>query len=211
VSDQKTCPACETVSPSRGVYKYTYQSCTGRAGCVRADHIPDAGKMVEPHPNRENPAPEIAPAGADVPDGTTDIVKRLRALVRLDKPEYGGPYGGTAARECMRAMTDAAAEIARLRADLSTERHERTRDAVRMMQHQARADRAIAARAALATRVAEKVREEAAKKAARACLVPPDGGSPTEGEVAVADGAAADIRAIELGPIVATALKDSAP
>jgi chromosome segregation ATPase len=63
-------------------------------------------------------------------------------------------------------------------------------------------------RDALAQRVAEAVREACAKRAARACLVPPDGGSPTEGEVAVADGAAADIRAIDLRPIVAAAIKE---
>lgn len=37
--------------------------------------------------------------------------------------------------------------------------------------------------------------EEAARIAANACLVPPDGGEPTEGEAAVANAAAAAIRA----------------
>jgi hypothetical protein len=107
VSDQKTCPACRVRSveyPTTGGIVED-RSCTGRAGCVR-------------HPNRENPAPESAPARADVPVGKADIVERLRDLVRLDKSEYGGPYGGAAARECMRAMTDAADAIARLRAEV---------------------------------------------------------------------------------------------
>ena len=44
-----------------------------------------------------------------------NIVDRLRFLVSLDNPEHGGPYGGTAARECMEAMTEAADEIVLLR------------------------------------------------------------------------------------------------
>lgn len=48
----------------------------------------------------------------------TDITERLRALVALDLPDRGGPYGGIAARECMDAMREAAAEIERLRACL---------------------------------------------------------------------------------------------
>jgi hypothetical protein len=44
-----------------------------------------------------------------------DIVRRLRFLVSLDEPRHGGPYGGTAAAQCMEAMRDAADEIERLR------------------------------------------------------------------------------------------------
>ena len=45
----------------------------------------------------------------------TDIVKTLRFLVSLDQPEKGGPYGGTAAIECVRAMAEAADKIEGLR------------------------------------------------------------------------------------------------
>jgi hypothetical protein len=45
----------------------------------------------------------------------TDIVKTLRFLVSLDQPEKGGPYRGTAAEECVRAMGKAAGEIEELR------------------------------------------------------------------------------------------------
>lgn len=37
-----------------------------------------------------------------------ELTKRLRYLVSLDKPEKGGPYGGLAAQECMKAMTEVA-------------------------------------------------------------------------------------------------------
>lgn len=43
-----------------------------------------------------------------------------------------------------------------------------------------------------------KALEEAAKVAAWACMVPPDGGSPTDAERAVADAAAAAIRDLKL-------------
>jgi hypothetical protein len=45
-----------------------------------------------------------------------DIVTRLRHLASLHQPEKGGPYAGYAAEQCMAAMTEAADEIARLRA-----------------------------------------------------------------------------------------------
>jgi hypothetical protein len=47
---------------------------------------------------------------------STDLTKRLRFLVSLNDPAHGGPYGGTAATQCMEAMTAAANEIDRLRA-----------------------------------------------------------------------------------------------
>jgi hypothetical protein len=37
-----------------------------------------------------------------------DLVRRLRFLVSLNDPDHGGPYGGSAADQCMRAMSDAA-------------------------------------------------------------------------------------------------------
>jgi hypothetical protein len=56
------CPACDVFERVEGTHRiYT---CTGRPGCVR-------------HPDRENPAPESDPAGADVPFGITDIVDLL--------------------------------------------------------------------------------------------------------------------------------------
>jgi len=48
----------------------------------------------------------------------TEITSRLRYLVSLDKPENGGPYGGIAAQECMKAMGEAADTIDRLAAAL---------------------------------------------------------------------------------------------
>jgi hypothetical protein len=53
----------------------------------------------------------------------------------------------------------------------------------------------VAGTGALVAHARREAMEEAARIARDACLSPPDGGSPTEGEVAVADNAAAMIRA----------------
>lgn len=37
-----------------------------------------------------------------------ELIRRLRFLVSLNNPDRGGPYGGTAAAQCMEAMTQAA-------------------------------------------------------------------------------------------------------
>lgn len=47
----------------------------------------------------------------------SELERRLLGLVSLNDPSRGGPYGGTAAAACMEAMKEAAAEIARLRAE----------------------------------------------------------------------------------------------
>jgi hypothetical protein len=95
------CPACETVSPSRGVYKYTYQSCTGRPGCVRAKEI----------------------SGADVKTASTDGGADTAALVAILSsfddgvlPRIMRPY----AQEAADALVAKDAEIARLRAEVET-------------------------------------------------------------------------------------------
>jgi chromosome segregation ATPase len=96
VSDQKTCPACRVRSieyPTAGGIVED-RSCTGRAGCVH-------------HPNRENPAPETAPTGADVPDGKEDLEIALRLLA--------GAQVRADSRERLRAAAD---EIARLRVEV---------------------------------------------------------------------------------------------
>jgi len=244
VSDQKTCPACRVRSveyPTAGGIVED-RSCTGRAGCVRADHIPDAGKMVEPHPERETPAPESGPAGPGVPVGIADIVERLRRFAERDSARRDVPINpkqhicGLAADEivCLRAeverltrkvdhwigyarttethaarledrRADLAARVAELEAEV--ERLTRERDMAREAGGEARISESKAEharvsvslrvtkmeadRAALAQRVAEAVR-------CGALLV-----------VDVYD--RARIRAMDLGPIVATALKESAP
>jgi glutamate-1-semialdehyde aminotransferase len=55
-----------------------------------------------------------------------EIVERLNHLVSLDHVARGGPYAGVAARECVQAMRDAAAEIERLKAEV-----ERLREALK--------------------------------------------------------------------------------
>jgi len=154
VSDQKTCPACRVrfidYPTAGGIVED--RSCTGRAGCVR-DVGPRGmvGRIVSEHerlttPDRENPAPESAPAGADVPVGKAgaDIVERQIVRALLD----------TSVSVKQNALGVAMAEIIRLRT----------------------------ANARLQAEVE------------RAPSYTSDG-----------------IRAIDLGPIVATALKESAP
>lgn len=46
----------------------------------------------------------------------SEITDKLRHLVSLDKPESGGPYGGYAAAQCVKAMAEAADYIDRLEA-----------------------------------------------------------------------------------------------
>jgi hypothetical protein len=52
---------------------------------------------------------------------TPDLVRRLRFLVSLNDPDRGGPYGGTAAEQCMRAMCDAADALEQLSAPVSVD------------------------------------------------------------------------------------------
>jgi len=121
VSDQKTCPACilkagiHRVGQWPGTLTTVDKTCTGRPGCVR-DVGPRGmvGRIVAEHerlttPERENPAPESAPAGADVPDGKDDLVMALRLLA--------GAQVRADSRERLRAAAD---EIARLRAEVET-------------------------------------------------------------------------------------------
>lgn len=56
----------------------------------------------------------------------SDLVERLRHLVRLNEPQHGGPYAGHAAAACIKAMTESADELARLRSEV--ERLTRERD-----------------------------------------------------------------------------------
>ncbi len=204
MSGDPHCPACgfEWVKSAPNPVAHV---CTGRPGCVRAD------------PDRETPAPESDPAGADVPDGKADIVERLQAGTVISGARWPGDTSPPV-DECMTddLMAEAAdalvakdAEIARLRAE--NERLTGERDDARRLLEEAktligtlqwslewekegrRKDRAQAEadRAALAQRVAEAVR-------CRALLI-----------VDLRD--RARIRAIDLGPIVAAALKESAP
>lgn len=46
----------------------------------------------------------------------SEITDKLRHLVSLDKPKSGGPYGGYAAAQCVKAMAEAADYIDRLEA-----------------------------------------------------------------------------------------------
>jgi hypothetical protein len=86
MSGDPKCPACviRVIDPG-GPGEWRDPSCTGRPGCVRADHIADAGKMGEPHPDRETPAPNSAPAEAGVPDGKADHPRIARALALIDR------------------------------------------------------------------------------------------------------------------------------
>lgn len=54
---------------------------------------------------------------------SSELVRRLRFLVSLNDPERGGPYGGSAAEQCMIAMADAADLIEALSADASGSAH----------------------------------------------------------------------------------------
>lgn len=48
------------------------------------------------------------------PADVGELVERLRHLISLDEPKNGGPYGGLAARECLRAMSEAATALERV-------------------------------------------------------------------------------------------------
>jgi hypothetical protein len=79
------------------------------------------------HPERETPAPESGPAGADVPDGKADIVERLRqGTVMADVRWPGDNSPPVDEYETDALMAEAADEIARLRAEV--ERLTRERD-----------------------------------------------------------------------------------
>lgn len=51
---------------------------------------------------------------ATTPADVGELVERLKHLIALDEPKNGGPYGGLAARECLRAMTEAATALERV-------------------------------------------------------------------------------------------------
>lgn len=148
MSDQKTCPACRVRSieyPTAGGIVED-RSCTGRAGCVQ-------------HPGRENPTPDSAPAGADVPVGKADIVERLRDGAILHPRRWSGDchsdLGGSVDEAATDAlMSEAAAEIARLRAEVERLKAE-------AFDAWGRKEAALADRAAIAQRVAEGERDEA--------------------------------------------------
>lgn len=58
-------------------------------------------------------------------DGEADeLLARIQYLVALDEPENGGPYGGLAAAECMKAMREAAVLIEALRSSVAAARQE---------------------------------------------------------------------------------------
>ena len=187
MSDQKTCPACilkagiHRVGQWPGTLTTVDKTCTGRPGCVR-DVGPRGmvGRIVAEHerlttPDRENPAPDSAPAGAGVPDGKADIVDRLRqGTVMADVRWPGDNSPPVDEYETDALMAEAAAEIARLRAEnerLTGERDEAKAHHVQwvtevdadLTEIEANMDRQDAERAAhiaaLATRVAEAVRE----------------------------------------------------
>jgi hypothetical protein len=141
------CPACETVSPSRGVYKYTCQYCTGRAGCVRTAPVPPV------------PATSGADSGATpiMPDGWEQNAQPTDPL--LLALSMGMKVGPAVAQQ-------AAAEIARLRAEVERLTGERDHwisrahhDAITVELLDDYAGHLEADRAALAQRVAEAVRE----------------------------------------------------
>jgi hypothetical protein len=175
------------------------------------------GRLIVEHdrlttPNRETPTPESGPAGADVPSGTTGIVDRLRDGL------IGDAWGETDIDASWGLMTEAADEIARLRGEVerltrqvdhwigyarATETHAarledrradlaaRAADLALKAQAVAKADRA-----ALATRVAEAVRE-----ACKQAVIGTYGDARNHHRM----------DAIDLGPVVAAALKESAP
>ncbi len=188
------CPACgfEWVKSAPNPVVHV---CTGRAGCVQ-------------HPGRENPAPDSAPAGADVPVGKADIVERLREAYDRVKLWPEKSLAGMQDLLLLRNLTpEAAAEIARLRAEV--ERLREDRDRLLMADAATRAYLA-ADRAALAQRVAEAVRERVRMCAARATIY----SIPIHPRTAIRDVRAEivnQIDALDLGPIVAAALKESAP
>jgi hypothetical protein len=95
------CPAC--IQPL-GKPPECY---VGRPGCVRAD------------PHRETPAFEKPSAGADVPDGIADIVEELRqGTVMADVRWPGDNSPPVDEYKTDALMAEAAAEIARLRAEV---------------------------------------------------------------------------------------------
>jgi hypothetical protein len=151
------CPACVIRVVNHGMpFEWRDPSCTGRAGCVR-------------HPGRENPAPEKPPAGADVPVGKAgaDIVERqiVRALLDTSVSVKQNALG-VAMAEIIRLRTANArlqAEVERLTGERDELLHENMAlvDAAMITDLANRPDRA-----ALATRVAEAVREACAAVAA---------------------------------------------
>jgi hypothetical protein len=183
VSNQAKCPACviRVIDRMRPGGRWRDPSCTGRPGCVR-------------HPNRENPAPDSAPAGAGVPDGKADIVDRLRqGTVMADVRWPGDNSPPVDEYETDALMAEAAAEIARLQAEV---------------------ERLQADRAALAHRVAEAVREACAAVAAthsrRSSLTNYNFTANTRDDQAAMAAAAFvhdEIVAIDLDTIVAAAIK----
>jgi hypothetical protein len=163
------------------------------------------------HPERETPALESAPAGANVPDGKADIVERLR-----DGP-MGDDWGDVDIDGTWSLMTDAAAEIARLRAEVERLTGERDHWISRALHADIiaellddYADHLEADRAAFAQRVAEAVREACATAAQRA--VPADcdfegvWGDYEHGVDDTHEAMNTRMAALDLGPIVAAAL-----
>jgi hypothetical protein len=163
------CPACETVNPSHGVYKYTYQSCTGRPGCVRTAPVPpvpatsgvDSGASpIMPDGWDQNAQPtdtlllalsmgmKVGPA---VAQQAADEIARLRAEVErlTGRVDHWIGYARTTETHAAR-LEDRRADLAARAADLTLK-----------AQAVAKADRA-----ALAKRVAEAVREACAAVAA---------------------------------------------
>lgn len=177
MSGDPHCPACgfEWVKSAPNPVAHV---CTGRPGCVR-------------HPERENPAPEKPPAGANVPVGKADIVERLRMC---DAPFYeSSPTVNESLRDDIEKAAD---EIARLRAETVqlVELAEYKRAEVAAVR--GTVERLQADRAALAQRVAEAVRE-----ACKQAVIGTYGDARNHHRM----------DAIDLGPIVAAALKESAP
>jgi len=186
------CPACEVfhIDPC-GPNADEKRVCTGRAGCVR-------------HPDRETPAPDSAPAGANVPVGKADggadpVLDALREVRSGNVAGYMGPEVVILSREQHDSVH---AVVMKLRAEverLTGERGELLRENMAMVDAAMIADVADRPdRAALATRVAEAVREACADVARARWR---DAAS-AQGPAHITIG----IRALDLGPIVAAAL-----
>jgi hypothetical protein len=213
MSGSHKCPACviRVVDPG-GPGEWRDPSCTGRPGCVRAEmeemiqraeaagwtfSYSIGGVDIVEHPDRENPAPESGPAGADVPDGKEVLTDEDRMAAEWAALAEGpGPLGTTPKmsdlrREYGKHLTRRPAkdaEIARLRAEverLTEELAAQTSDTTEALDALAVE---MADRADLGARVAEAVR-------CGALLV-----------VDLRD--RARIRAMDLGPIVAAAIKE---
>jgi hypothetical protein len=189
-------------------------------------------QAVVEHPNRENPAPESAPAGADVPDGKTGltraealILEAVRGIERGEWMAHLGPRVVVLPREehdrQHEVILKLRAKIARLRAEV--ERLKGERDAAREAGGEARiaenkaeharvsmslrVTKMDAARAALALRVAEAVRE-----AIRECQPSVSRHQWMSDEACTRAEAIEewrkDIDAIDIAAIVATAIKE---